>query len=104
MIQLFTPGAAAGHPQRLGRPLSLRLPAGPPAPRSVPMPPAKLQIQLAARTGRLGNVAAAPPLGLPTLLVVGLMVLLAATLAPEHPQDQAAICQRHNGPVACRVL
>lgn len=41
--------------------------------------------------------------GLPTLLAVGLLVLVAATLAPERPQDQAAICQRHNGPVACRV-
>jgi hypothetical protein len=67
------------------------------------MPSAKVQPQLAARAQRVGDGAAAQPLGLPTLLVVGLLVLLAATLAPERPQDQAAICQRHNGPVACRV-
>lgn len=67
------------------------------------MPSAKVQPQLAARARRLGDGAAAPPPGLPTLLAVGLLVLLAATLAPERPQDQAAICQRHNGPVACRV-
>ena len=67
------------------------------------MRPAKVQPQLAAGAGRLGAAALPPPLGLPTLLVVGLLVLLAATLAPERPQDQAAICQRHNGPVACRV-
>lgn len=67
------------------------------------MPSAKVQPQLAARVRRLGDGAAASPPGLPTLLAVGLLVLLAATLAPERPQDQAAICQRHNGPVACRV-
>jgi UDP-GlcNAc:undecaprenyl-phosphate GlcNAc-1-phosphate transferase len=27
----------------------------------------------------------------------------AVLVAPEHPQDQAAICQRHNGADACRV-
>jgi hypothetical protein len=36
------------------------------------------------------------------LLVAGLLVA-ALALAPEAPQDQAAICQRHNGPAACRV-
>ncbi|MCP9927131.1 serine protease inhibitor [Cyanobium sp. CH-040] len=46
--------------------------------------------------------AAAAP-GLITALAVGTLVLLAALLAPEQPQDQAAICQRHNGSVACRV-
>lgn len=64
---------------------------------------AKVQPQLAAGAALAGGPAAPPPLGLPTLLAVGLLVLLAAMLAPERPQDQAAICQRHNGPVACRV-
>jgi hypothetical protein len=38
----------------------------------------------------------------PVLVVVALLVT-AFALAPETPQDQAAICQRHNGPAACRV-
>jgi hypothetical protein len=38
----------------------------------------------------------APESAMPTLL-------LAVLLAPERPRDQAAICQRHAGPVACRV-
>jgi hypothetical protein len=37
-------------------------------------------------------------------LVLVLVLFGAAVLvAPEHPQDQAAICQRHNGVDACRV-
>jgi hypothetical protein len=39
----------------------------------------------------------------PAAAVLALVLLLAALLAPEAPQDQAAICQRHNGAVACRV-
>ena len=57
-----------------------------------------------------GLRAAAPASGvvpesaLPTLpLVVVVLVLLAVLVAPERPGDQAAICQRHAGPVACRV-
>ncbi len=64
---------------------------------------AKVGSQLAARSPRLAAATASPAPGLPILLAVGLLVLLAATLAPDRPQDQAAICQRHNGPVACRV-
>jgi hypothetical protein len=37
------------------------------------------------------------------LVLVGVLVLLAVLVAPERPRDQAAICQRHAGPVACRV-
>lgn len=37
------------------------------------------------------------------VLAIGLLVGLALWLAPEAPQTQAAICQRYNGPVACRV-
>ncbi|MCP9886919.1 serine protease inhibitor [Cyanobium sp. ATX 6A2] len=64
---------------------------------------AQFRPQLAARPARVGLAEEPQPLGLPILLAVGLLVLMAATLAPERPQDQAAICQRHNGPVACRV-
>jgi len=37
------------------------------------------------------------------LVLVAVLVLLAVLVAPERPRDQAAICQRHAGPVACRV-
>ncbi|HHG2223369.1 MULTISPECIES: hypothetical protein [unclassified Synechococcus] len=36
------------------------------------------------------------------LLVVAL-VLTAALVAPEQPEQLAAVCERHNGPAACRV-
>jgi hypothetical protein len=32
-----------------------------------------------------------------------LLVLGIALIAPEQPDVQADICQRHNGPAACRV-
>jgi hypothetical protein len=47
------------------------------------------------RLGRWGERA-------PALLVGGLLTA-ALWIAPEAPQDQAAICQRHNGVAACRV-
>ena len=31
------------------------------------------------------------------------LVLDAALVAPEQPRAQAEICERHNGPAACRV-
>ncbi len=62
------------------------------------------------RTGQGLRVAApargvAPESATPTLpvVLVGVLVLLAVLVAPERPLDQAAICQRHAGPVACRV-
>jgi hypothetical protein len=36
-------------------------------------------------------------------VLAALLVLTAAVVAPERPQDQEAICQRHNGVDACRV-
>jgi hypothetical protein len=36
------------------------------------------------------------------LLVVA-VVLTAALVAPEQPEQLGAICERHNGPAACRV-
>jgi len=35
--------------------------------------------------------------------LAALLTLAAAVVAPERPQDQEAICQRHNGVDACRV-
>ncbi|MFM7086790.1 MAG: hypothetical protein ACKOXO_07365 [Cyanobium sp.] len=46
---------------------------------------------------RLGNPGIRP------LLLVMVLWLLAMLIAPEHPWDQEAICQRHNGVAACRV-
>ncbi|CAK6687877.1 serine protease inhibitor [Synechococcus sp. BA-124 BA4] len=36
-------------------------------------------------------------------LVVVALVLTAALVAPEQPEQLAAHCERHNGPAACRV-
>ena len=83
----------------LPRPIARRL--GGCRPR-LPLPPA-VPSQATNR-----RAAGAPParrrrgLGVPMALLA-LLLLLAALLAPEAPQDQAAICQRHNGAVACRV-
>ena len=88
-----------------------RSPAAPPvpplarprafAPRAIP-----LCHPLAPSSGpRPGAVGSSPTRRLSiqhALLVAGLLVA-ALALAPEAPQDQAAICQRHNGPAACRV-
>jgi hypothetical protein len=37
------------------------------------------------------------------LLLAAVLCLLAVLVAPEQPQDQEAICHRHNGAAACRV-
>ena len=37
------------------------------------------------------------------VVLVGVLLLLALVVAPEGPQVQEAICQRHNGAEACRV-
>jgi len=37
------------------------------------------------------------------LALAGVLILMAVLVAPEQPQDQEAICQRHNGVAACRV-
>jgi hypothetical protein len=41
--------------------------------------------------------------GLAPALALGMLLAAALWMAPEAPQDQAAICQRHNGVAACRV-
>jgi hypothetical protein len=56
--------------------------------------------QAAAPAGVVAPESAMPTL---PLVLVGVLLLLAVLVAPERPRDQAAICQRHAGPVACRV-
>ena len=41
--------------------------------------------------------------GVAPVAAVCLLLAVALWMAPEAPQDQAAICQRHNGVAACRV-
>jgi len=57
-------------------------------------------LQAAAPAGVVAPEPTRPTL---PLVLVGVLVLLAVLVAPERPRDQAAICQRHAGPVACRV-
>jgi hypothetical protein len=73
-------------------------------------PDSVLSVAFPQRVGRGLRAAAparevAPESAMPTLpvVLVGVLVLLAVLVAPERPLDQAAICQRHAGPVACRV-
>ena len=47
-----------------------------------------------ARDGLVGAI--------PAVLLL-LLLGMSSLVAPEAPQDQAAICERHNGPAACRV-
>ena len=87
---------------------TLRGPAGGAAGSS--RPASVLGAAVPQQVGR-GLRAAAPASGvapesaMPTLplVLVGVLVLVAVLVAPERPLDQAAICQRHAGPVACRV-
>ena len=44
----------------------------------------------------------ASPKGVP-LVLAALLVTVALVLAPERPEAQEAICQRHAGVEACRV-
>lgn len=69
--------------------------------------PAKASPQRVVRRGRHsvppGAVAILPAIPSLSLVLAGVLVLLAVLTAPERPLDQAAICQRHAGPEACRV-
>ncbi len=51
---------------------------------------------------RSRRLKSARPLPGPAALAA-LMLLVAVVVAPERPQVQEAICQRHNGVEACRV-
>jgi hypothetical protein len=44
----------------------------------------------------------ASPFPVPAMLAA-VLLLVAVVVAPERPQVQEAICQRHNGAEACRV-
>lgn len=69
-------------------------------------PPRKGSIPLRPRQSKPVRALVGPSGWEPVLgpaLVVGLWLFAAAVVAPEQPQNQAAICQRHNGPEACRV-
>jgi len=52
---------------------------------------------------RSSDAAALPAVPKVPLILAGFLVLLAVLLAPERPGDQAAICQRQAGELACRV-
>jgi hypothetical protein len=54
------------------------------------------------RPGRPRSWSLPRSLGALPWLVVAL-VLTAALVAPEQPEQLAALCERHNGPAACRV-
>ncbi|MFM7642633.1 MAG: hypothetical protein ACKO45_13945 [Cyanobium sp.] len=55
---------------------------------------------VAARRAPTPRRIASP--GVP-LVLAAILVSVAAVVAPERPQDQEAICQRHSGVLACRV-
>lgn len=63
------------------------------------MPRPGMPICAPRQRGRLalGDSPASP------LLLAAVLCLMAVLVAPEQPQDQEAICQRHNGAAACRV-
>ncbi|MFM7653131.1 MAG: hypothetical protein ACKO5M_09460 [Vulcanococcus sp.] len=68
---------------------------------STPLCAAALVLPVPRPRRRLRSLAAVR--GGSGALVIGLLLLLAALLAPEQPLAQADICQRHNGVAACRV-
>jgi hypothetical protein len=53
--------------------------------------------------GALWRPALHRALALAPAVLVGGLLLAAVLLAPEQPRELAAICERHNGPIACRV-
>ena len=59
--------------------------------------------QIQSRYGATGDFwQDASPKGVP-LVLAALLVTVALVLAPERPEAQEAICQRHAGVEACRV-
>jgi hypothetical protein len=65
-------------------------------------PPRLLPAGPVVRPGRARSWSLPRSLGALPWLVVAL-VLMAALVAPEQPEQLAALCERHNGPAACRV-
>ena len=74
-----------------------------PAPGSGTVVPLRVVRGLRAAAPAGAEEAAEPSMPTRPLVLVGVLVLLAVLVAPERPRDQAAICQRQAGPVACRV-
>ena len=62
-----------------------------------PAPISKTQLSPRRRSRSSGREITVP------VVLVGVLLLLALVVAPEGPQVQEAICQRHNGAEACRV-
>ncbi len=62
-------------------------------------PEGRQQPSLAARGDTWKD---SPSVGL-TLVLSLLLLAVALVVAPEHPEAQEAICQRHAGVEACRV-
>jgi hypothetical protein len=61
-----------------------------------PAPISKTQLSPRRRSRSSGREITVPA-------VLAVVLLLALVVAPEGPQVQEAICQRHNGAEACRV-
>lgn len=80
------PAILVNRPVPRARPSRLRMPAQ--------------GIGSAARRAPALRRGASP--GVP-LVLAAILVSVAAVVAPERPQDQEAICQRHSGVLACRV-
>jgi hypothetical protein len=62
-----------------------------------PLPIPKTPVSPSHRSRSSGREITVP------VVLAGVLLLLALVVAPEGPQVQEAICQRHNGAEACRV-
>jgi hypothetical protein len=62
-----------------------------------PVPISKTPVSSRQRSRSSGREITVPA------VLAGVLLLLALVVAPEGPQVQEAICQRHNGAEACRV-
>jgi len=108
---LFTPRFSSGvFPPRVTAAPAWSPQGRPEGPGHSPRPgagPGKAMPQRVVRRGRpsvsAGAVATQPAIPSLSLVLAGVLVLLAVLAAPERPLDQAAICQRQAGPEACRV-
>lgn len=102
-IAISTASAPAfGDPDRSSSPAARPRRLGP----GVGLEPARGQHKPGIAPSRDGSTADswknASPLGVP-LVLAALLVTVALLVAPERPEAQEAICQRHAGVEACRV-
>jgi len=72
--------------------------SSPPRPRSAQSKRSAHAKERVVHRAVCGRSSASVPMVLAVVLV-----LMALVVAPEQPQDQEAICQRHSGEAACRV-